>query len=331
MSRSLTWQFHEDQCPHTKDHLTNETAYAQMFFASGDNPVVGKRPSLTITYTVPATDCFTLALDGFGEDATIDDYVSTNNYPNEIEYASRAWTISNTPVTWRSLFKFILPCDLSSAIVQSAHLSLYYATQNGFNNDTHSSLSSSNESVVQRVTSPWTENTVTWSNQPSATTTDQVVLAQSISPTQDYPNIDVTAMVQQLLSNPASNYGFLLRLTTETAYAQMFFASGDNPVSAKHPTLQVCYTLATSVDAITKETGLTVFPNPASDELMVNGISSSFKTLSIFNSLGEKIFIEKLSPDEKEIKVNVKNFPSGIYIIRMDGEKTSRSEKFVKK
>lgn len=311
--------------------LTNETAYAQMFFASGDNPATGKHPSLTITYTMPTTDCFTLTLDAFGEDATIDDYGPANNYPNEIEYVSRAWTISSTPVTWRSLFKFVLPCDLSSAIVQSAHLSLFYATQNSFGNDIHSSLTSSNESILQRVTSPWTENTVTWNNQPSTTTTDQVILTQSVSPTQDYPNLDVTAMVQQMLGNPALNEGFMLRLTTETAYAQMFFASGDNPDSAKHPTLQVCYTLTTSVNPIVKETGLTIFPNPASEQLLISGIQSpDKKEVSVYNMLGEKIFSKEFSAGEKEIRLNVKNFAPGIYTLRVNGENINQASKFVK-
>jgi hypothetical protein len=224
-----------------------------------------------------------------------------------------------------------LPCDLSSAIVQSAHLSLFYAVQNGFGNDTHSSLTSSNESVVQRVTSPWTENTVTWSNQPSTTTMDEVILAQSLSPTQDYPNLDVTAMVQQMLSNPALNEGFMLRLTTETAYAQMFFASGDNPDSAKHPTLQVCYTLATAVNPIVKETGVTIFPNPVSEQLLISGIQSpGKKEVSVYNMLGEKFFIKEFSASEKEIRLNVKNFAPGIYTLRINGENINQASKFVK-
>src|ERR1041385_926589 len=170
--------------------LTNETAYAQMFFASGDNPASGKRPSLTVTYTVPATDCITIILDSNGEDATVDDYGPSNNYPNEIELASRAWTISSAPVTWRSFFKFDLPCGLSNIFVQSAQLSLYYPPVNGFGNDVQSSLSNSNESVLQQVTSAWTENTITWNNQPSSTTTGEVILPQSSSPIQDYTNID---------------------------------------------------------------------------------------------------------------------------------------------
>src|SRR6266496_4660092 len=150
----------------------------------------------TVTYT----------LDPNSEDATIDDYTPGNNYPSEIELASRAWTISSTPVTWRSLFKFNLSCIPPNATVTSANLNLFYATQNNFGNAQHSSLSSSDESVLQRSTSWWSENTVTWNNQPTATIMDQVILAQSTSGMQDYPNLDVTAMVQQMVSYPSSNF-----------------------------------------------------------------------------------------------------------------------------
>src|SRR6185295_7929044 len=81
----------------------------------------------TVTYT----------LDANSEDATIDNYNPGNNYPNEIELASRAWTISSIPVTWRSLFKFNLSCIPPNATVVSADLSLYYATVNGFANEQH--------------------------------------------------------------------------------------------------------------------------------------------------------------------------------------------------
>ncbi|MBK6839656.1 MAG: DNRLRE domain-containing protein [Bacteroidetes bacterium] len=63
------------------------------------------------------------------------------------------------------------------------------------------------------------ENTVTWNNQPSTTTTDEVILAQSTSGTQDYTNMDVTPIVQEMVSDQAMNYGFVLKLTNETFYA----------------------------------------------------------------------------------------------------------------
>jgi hypothetical protein len=191
-----------------------------------------------------------IPLNAIDEDATIDDYSAANNYPNEIEYHVSAWTVSSTQVVWRNLFKFDLSCIPSNATIQTAQLSLFYADSNSYGiyaNGLHSSLTNSNESVLQRVTSAWTENTVTWNNQPATTTTDQVILAQSTSGTQDYTNMDVTAMVQQMVSNQSLNYGFLLKLTNEIYYAQMIFASGDNPNLSKHPNLQITYTVPVQI------------------------------------------------------------------------------------
>ncbi|MBK6446418.1 MAG: hypothetical protein IPF81_14320 [Bacteroidetes bacterium] len=48
--------------------------------------------------------------------------------------------------------------------------------------------------------------------------------------------MDVTPIVQEMVSDQAMNYGFLLKLTNETFYAQLIFASGDNPNDLeKHP------------------------------------------------------------------------------------------------
>jgi hypothetical protein len=311
--------------------LTNETAYAQMFFASGDNPATGKRPSLTITYTVPVTDCITLTLDSLGEDATIDDYSPANNWPDQIEYTSRGWTISSIPVTWRSLFKFNIPCDLSNAVVQNAYLSLFWADTNALGNGQQSSLTSSNESVLQRVTSAWTEHTVTWNNQPTATTTDQVILPQSTSGTQDYPNINVTSMVQQMVSNPNMNFGFLLHLTNETAYAQMLFASGDNPHTSKHPTLQICYSIPTSINSISAQSELAVFPNPAIDELSIVGYPLAGKgEINIYNALGEKVLVQPLTPNSKQQTISIRQLPSGIYFVKVFSGERMFMKKFVK-
>jgi hypothetical protein len=296
--------------------LTNETFYAQMIFASGDNPHPGKRPVLTVTYTVPSTICLNLTLNSEDEDANVDNYVPANNYPNGIDYTSRAWTINGTPVTWRDLFKFNLQCIPSNAIVSSAYLSLFWADTNSLSNSQHQSLTSSDESVLQRVTSSWTENTVNWNNQPAATATDQVILPQSTSGTQDYLNNDVTAMVQQMVSG--TNDGFLLKLTNETFYAQMIFASGDNPHSDKHPLLQVCYTVPTGINEISNENGITVFPDPATDEVTIKVANQNEEAkIELFNATGQKVGSWQFEAGNKEIKLNVKSFAEGIYFIKV--------------
>jgi hypothetical protein len=299
-----------------------------MIFASGDNPNINKHPSLTITYTLPAVVCISLNLNSADEDATVDNYNPGNNYPDGIDYTSRAWTISSVPVTWRCFFKFNLQCIPSNAVVTNADLSLFWADTNGLSNSQHMSLTSSNESVIQRVTSAWTENNVTWNNQPAFTTVDQVILPQSTSGTQDYLNLNVTQQVQQMISG--SNNGFLLHLTNETYYAQMVFASGDNPHINKRPFLEVCYSIPTSVNEIAGENNITIFPNPATEQLTINqNENNNDVTVNIFNSIGEIIGSWKMMAGTNELKINIQSFSSGIYFVKVSDREKQYGRKLI--
>jgi len=310
--------------------LTTEVEYAQMFFASGDNPDPLKHPKLTITYTIPVSNCITLKIDNLGDDAVIDDWAPANNNPDEIESYSRGWTINGAPVIWRSLFKFNIPCDLTAVTVQSANLSLFYATINSYGNAQHSSLTSSNESVIQRVTSAWTENTVTWNNQPSSTSADQVILPQSTSGTQDYLNINVTAMVQQMINNPAMDYGFLLRLITENPYSQLLFASGDNPDTSKHPTLQICYTTLTPVNEFENITSISIYPNPSNGIINIStGKIITDGNIEIYDAFGGLSLKEQIS-NETHKRLELKNVVAGMYFVRIfDGKKYHLSKMII--
>jgi hypothetical protein len=94
------------------------------------------------------------------------------------------------------------------------------------------------------------ETTVTWDTQPTTTTVNQVILPSSSTPTQDYPDINVTAIVQEMVTNPSSNFGFMLRQQTETVFKKMIFASSDNITPALRPKLVVNYTLPLPVELL---------------------------------------------------------------------------------
>ncbi|HLG34523.1 MAG TPA: DNRLRE domain-containing protein [Bacteroidia bacterium] len=196
-----------------------------------------------ITVTVPDVVAGTLFLQpnaANGIDALVGSYSTqaNTNYGNVGEFNALAWTNSGNPAYQRSLLKFDLTSIAVTTIVQQASIYLYYNPTSS--NGQHSSLSGSNASWLQKVTSPWSENTVTWNTQPTATTTNQVAVPQSASPTQDYI-IDVTTLIQDMISNPTTNYGFLLRLQTEQHYRRLVFASSDNANPAKWPALSVSY------------------------------------------------------------------------------------------
>ena len=302
--------------------LENESKYARMIFASGDNPDINRHPYLTVQYSIPQSDCITFRLDKICEDAEVDNYYPSQNNPNEVEYNSCAWTILGIPVTWRSFFKFNLPCGLENTFIQSSHLSLYYAAQNNYGNAYHSTSSSSNESLIQRVTSPWTENTIRWNNQAIATSQDEVILPASLSGTQDYTNIDVTNMVRQMQANTHLNYGFSLKLTNESYYARMIFASGDNPDSSKHPLLEVCYSIPTSVNNTEVKNDISIYPTLFQDKINIS-LKANIKnaTFRLYNNLGQLVFSSaRLSGDKFDLDLPVVS--GGLYFYELNDGST---------
>ena len=295
--------------------LTNETYYANLIFASGDNPDSARHPLLSVTYTVPGITCLALRMNPSNEEATIDNYNPGGNYPNEIETVSRAWTINSTPVLWRSLFKFEFPCSMSGASIQSAYLSLYYAAQNNFGNQLHESLTNSDESVLQRITVPWSANTVTWNNQPATTSVNQVILPQSTSGTQDYTNLDVTAMVQDMAGS--GNYGFLIKLTNEVEYANLIFASGNNPDTARHAKLEICYTVPTGLSEISHHETMSIYPVPATHGFTLENKRQSRTLIQILNVMGS-VIIPSFTLDPFQSKKVDADLPAGIYFVECE-------------
>lgn len=160
------------------------------------------------------------------------------------------WTWDGDLFTERSLIKFNeLESIPTGAIITNVKLKLYGCSdQEGNNVYPGSSFNEYSNSVyVQRVTSAWDESTVTWSTQPTTSTS---TLTQIIIPNSEgqynwnytIENSDeLKAMVQDMVSNPNTNHGFILKLISETTYRRMAFASSDNADSTLWPALQVTY------------------------------------------------------------------------------------------
>lgn len=169
------------------------------------------------------------------------------NFGTEETLWMKDWTwnaIGCSGGTIRSLLCFTeLSTIPSNAVIVSATLRLYGVTSD--RNTSYSGAPASyyeNTVVVQQVTSPWNENTVTWNTQPSTTTANQFIIPQSTSQYNwNYTNSssELVAMVQNMVSG--NNYGFMLRLQTEQHYRNMVFASSDHPDASLHPELEVTY------------------------------------------------------------------------------------------
>ncbi|HIA05575.1 MAG TPA: DNRLRE domain-containing protein, partial [Flavobacteriales bacterium] len=209
-----------------------------------DNGCIGTvADSATITVISSLdTTCFKLQPGAaLGNDVLLNGRPSqvNNNFGTHPDILAAAWTYGGIPGNLRCLLDFDLSSIPGGSAIISADLSLFYNPTSG--NAGHSSLSGSNVSLLSRVTSTWDEMTVTWNTQPSVTALNEVILPQSITTTQDYPNIDVTAMVQDMVDNPATSFGFRFKLITESYYRSMLFASSDNADSTNWPMLEICY------------------------------------------------------------------------------------------
>ncbi len=175
-----------------------------------------------------------------GKDGYINSIKPDKNYQFQTIVAA-AWTIKGVPTIVRGLVEFDLSQIPENATVLRATLSLYAFNSPADGN--HSTSGGSNEALLQRITSDWDKSTLTWNNQPVTTFENQVELIESVSSLEDYLNINVTQLVQDMVANPSCSFGFILRLVTEVHYRRMLFASSDNHNPNLHPKLEIEYTL----------------------------------------------------------------------------------------
>ncbi len=219
--------------------LTASTTYYVRAYVSNSSEVIyGNEVSFTTTTVL------TLQPGSEGKDG----YINMNsNTPHDPYYGlnALAWTNSGLPLTTRSLIEFDLSSIPIETKIRSAYLSLYNDPTSLNNSGKHSEASvypttgGDNGVYLKRVTSPWEEDIVIWDTQPTTTDVNQVYLEPSTDPHQDYEDIDVTVLIQDMLDN--TNHGFMLTLKTEEIYRGLVFASSDNADPTNHPKLVVTY------------------------------------------------------------------------------------------
>jgi hypothetical protein len=99
-----------------------------------------------------------------------------------------------------------------------------------------------NSVVVEAVTGgTWQQNTITWNNAPAASSALQDSIPASTSEYNYNVSVDVTNLVKPMVSSPAANYGFMLRLITENIYREMQFSTCEAYDSTKRPMIVVNY------------------------------------------------------------------------------------------
>jgi hypothetical protein len=239
------------------------------------------------------------------------------NYGHNPQLAAGALTFGGVPGIIRNVLDFDLYSIPNGAIINSAYLSLY-AWDSNTGLGQHSTFSGSNKSLLQRITSTWNESSITWNNQLTTTTANQIYLPASTSTTQNYLNIDVSNLVQDMTNNPSTSFVFLLRLQNESYYRRLNFASSDHNNSGLHPKLVISYTIASSLSKNQIPTfEFNLFPNPASSLLTVNlnKIQQEKVFLQIINSTGQ--LIKQTLDIQQTISIDISDYPEELYFLKL--------------
>lgn len=105
-----------------------------------------------------------------------------------------------------------------------------------------------------------------------------------------------------------------------------FFAAGEYGVILRNYNLNV----GKQEISPSTEAGMKVFPNPASDRVMVEATDkTALGNLSVYNSLGIKVMSSVFLGESATL--NIGSLPGGIYIIRMENGNSGSTAKFMKK
>ena len=192
--------------------------------------------------------------DGIGQDAWIeyspnDPNYGTHNAGSADEIRLLAWTDGGIPIYSRTLIKFSELSQIpATSKIKKATLFLYGLSSSAQLPQGNSYYPGSpynnygpNDAYVQKVTSKWDENTVTWNTIPSTTVVKESLIPPSTLQWNYNASVDVTKIVDDLVQKPTKNFGFMLSFTNELVYRSMGFYSSETTNAAKRPKLVITY------------------------------------------------------------------------------------------
>lgn len=312
--------------------LQTEVEFRSMVFCSSQYPDTSERPLLIIKYQQSNDTCINLR---FTQSDYLDNLIPTQNQGTSPEIDAIAWTAGGTPFVSRSVLDFNWDTIPKGATIVSATLSLYGDSATG-NLEGDSSLSGPNNWLIQRVTSSWNGNTVTWNTQPTTDTTHQIHMPTTFPIYKDFPSIDVTKLVQDIVTNFPNQYGFMWRLATESYYRSVVFASNYYPNKARRPSLSVCYTTNTAgiQDIMSDRPVVSIYPNPAQNNITITYTTKAPGEVyyTIYNLMGKQVVNNTLLGRGTNIigSINTDNLAGGMYLIQLiDGDNVT-NYKFIK-
>ena len=290
--------------------------YKSVVFASSDHANSSLWPKLVLTYLPDSlTNCVTFKPNADeGKDASVWTFGDANHGDRE-SLTAYTWTYSGDRVNKRAFMEFDLSLIPENSTIINANLSLFYNPTDPYESfDFHIG---ENEIYIQRVISPWDEHTIIWDNQPNSTTVNYVTVPPSTSPSQNYLNINVSELIQDMIDSNSESHGFMIRMADEiNYYKSVLFASSDHSDAALHPELRVCYILHSSVPRVPQNNfDFKIYPNPASQTVTIKLNRDIELSLEIINSHGQ--IVRKIASIQKIETIDISSLSGGTYIVRL--------------
>lgn len=221
----------------TISNVITGTYYFQFLIV--DNAGLSDADTVKIIISNTTTNSITIQ----PENSSNERHLFGNNSIDESSFApeivAATWTSGSEVVYVRGLLKFDLSSIPSNAKIISAYLSLYSNPNSLNGNGVDANSGTDNSMLIRRVTNTWIGAETFWANQPSSTSTDQIIIPHTNQKTLDLINIDVKNLISSMKSS--GNYGFLIRLQNEFIYNMRNFCSSRNSNTSKRPKLVVTY------------------------------------------------------------------------------------------
>ncbi|MEP6675718.1 MAG: DNRLRE domain-containing protein [Ferruginibacter sp.] len=149
------------------------------------------------------------------------------------------WTIGGNPIVLREQLKFDYSVIPVTAVIDSAYLYLYSDSTPQYGNGVDPMFGSANSASITRLTTPFTLPTpYTWNSPPAFTTVNQATIPQSNSSFEN-STINVTNLVKDMIAT--NNYGFYMKLNTESVYNIRQYVSSNDPNISRRPKLVIYY------------------------------------------------------------------------------------------
>jgi FtsP/CotA-like multicopper oxidase with cupredoxin domain len=128
--------------------------------------------------------------------------------------------------------------------------------------------------------------------------------------------LPTTELSDTLEIMPGERYGVLLNSTTElTELIQVEYFNLNTPQVLENTQLiSVNINGFLTVDTMDKNESITIYPNPASDEVYIDFENLEIEKLDVYNILGETIYSNSIL--KNNLKLNVNQWKNGVYIIK---------------